>query len=245
MRDGMDGLWSDAREEFEDGYVAVEALAYNKWLGRQGKEKMSFEAEVDAGGGKGGVVIAEEGIEFGGTYLGAAVATVEVVLEEETDLGDERFAARGEFEGTDDVLAAIAADDTHRKLAAGEDDRLGEVFEHEAERRGGVGHSVGAMEDDEAIIVVVLAFDGFGYVDPRGGSHVGRVDDALELAGVDSVGTPVQLGYEVVDVVEGVWLERTVGVAHHADGAASVNYEDFVGHLIGWVYCFSVMDDSS
>ena len=95
-----------------------------------------------------------------------------MVLEEDAHLRNLCLASGGYLEGTDDVLTAVGAQHAQGQLAAGEDDGFGKVFEHEAQRRSGVGHGVGAMEHDEAVVALVFALDDVGNVDPQGGRHV-------------------------------------------------------------------------
>lgn len=45
---------------------------------------------------------------------------------------------------------------------ASEDDGLGEVAAHEGEGGGGVGHGVGAVKDNEAVVLVVVLVDVLG-----------------------------------------------------------------------------------
>ena len=125
-----------------------------------------------------------------------------MVFKKEADFGDESFVAGGQFEGTDEILTAVAPQHTHRQLAAGENDGFGEVLEHEAEGRSRVGHGVGAVQNHKAVVVVVFAFYAFGNIHPEIGGHVRGIDDIVQLTGVDSVGTALQLWHQVVDVTE-------------------------------------------
>ena len=73
-------------------------------------------------------------------------------------------------------------------LAAGDDDGLAEVLQHEGEGGGGVGEGVGAVEDDEAVKVLVGALDVLGDDDPVVHRHVARVQERVVL--VDGVDHP-------------------------------------------------------
>ena len=44
-----------------------------------------------------------------------------------------------------------------------------------------MGEGVGAVEDDEAVVEVVVLLDGEGHGDPVGGGHGGRVEEGVEL----------------------------------------------------------------
>ena len=109
VEDGVDHLGRYAGEEFEDSDVAVELFANLEGFGAAGHEEMRFEAEFNACLGQGGEIETSKGIEVFGADFGAAVAAIEVVFEEEADLGDVGFAARGQLQGADDVLTAVGA----------------------------------------------------------------------------------------------------------------------------------------
>ncbi len=228
VQHGVHHVGADAGEEFKDGHAGVEVLAHLQRLGGHGLEEAFLEGDVDAGLGQGRVVVGLEGVEVLGVDFGAAVAAVEVALEEDADLGDGDQPGGGYLEGADDVLAAVGAQHAQRQLAAGEDDGLAEVLEHEAQGRGGIGHGVGAVEDHEAVVVVVLALDDVGDVDPERGSHVAGVYDVVQRHRVDAVLAAFELRHGVVDAVEGKRMQRPVLVLHHADGAAGINNQYFV-----------------
>ena len=62
----------------------------------------------------------------------------------------------GHFDGGDEVLPPVRARCADRELAAREDHRLGQVLQHETQRRGRVGHRVRPMQHDESVILVVV-----------------------------------------------------------------------------------------
>ena len=219
-----------AGEELEDGHACVEPLAHLQWLGGHGQEEVLPKGDVDACYGQRRVVVGLKGVEILGAELRAAVAAVEVVLKEYAHLWDDGLPPRGYLKCADDVLAAVGTEHAQRQLAAGEDDGFGEVLEHEAQGRGGVGHGVGAVEHHKAVVVVVGTLYDLGNIDPHRGRHVRRVDDVVEGDGVDAVAAVLQLWHSVVYAVEGEGVQRTVVVLHHADGAAGIHYKHFVFH---------------
>ena len=98
------------------------------------------------------------------------------------------------------------------------------MLEHVAERRGGVGHRVGAMQDDEAVVPVVVVNDDVHHVGPVRWIHVGGVQRRGELDGVEVDRNALQLGHVAEQVAEVDGLVRTGGrILDHADGAAGVD----------------------
>ena len=73
-------------------------------------------------------------------------------------------------------------------LAARDDDWLAEVLQHEGECRGGVGEGVSAMQDNEAIEVLIGALDILRNDNPVIHGHVARVQQRIVL--VDGVDHP-------------------------------------------------------
>ena len=71
-----------------------------------------------------------------------------MIFKENTYLRHTRLAIhlRGrDLHRSDEILSRVAAHHAHRQLRAGEDDRLGKVFEHETQGRGTVSHGIRAV----------------------------------------------------------------------------------------------------
>ena len=71
-----------------------------------------------------------------------------------------------DFDGRDDVLLSVSSRNTDRELAAREDYRLGESVQHEAQCRCRVGHGVGAVKNDESVVVLILLLYQFSEILP-------------------------------------------------------------------------------
>ena len=234
--DVADEVFSDAREEGEDDDVVVEPEVGRHRLGPVGlQDALAVVGDVHAGIDEVGVVERLEGVELLGALLRGAVAAQQVASEADAHLGHEGSALgilrRGDLDGGDEVLLAVGAELSDGQLRAGEDDGLREVLEHVGEGRGSVGHRVGAVEHDEAVVVVVVVGDAVGDVGPAGGRHVARVDGRRELEGVDRGVELLELGHMVQQVLEVEGLKGArQRVAVHADGAAGVDEKDFAAH---------------
>jgi hypothetical protein len=120
------------------------------------------------------------------------------------------------------------------QLRTGEHDGLVEVFEQEAQRRGAVGHCVGAVQDHEAVVAVVVAADEVGPLEPVVGRYVRGVDGLVEGHHRELEGKPVQLGQPFVHLRK---IERhqvlTGAVVHHAQRAAGVDHQHRRTRLAG------------
>ena len=187
--------------------------------------------DADAGLGQGRAVRGGEGVEGFGAELGGPVAPDQDGVEVDGHFRHHRMAVRvhrrGDFHGRDEVLLAVGAGDADRELASREDDRLPEPLQHEAQGRGRIGHRVGPVQDDEAVVVVVPVADQVREPHPQGRLHVGGVDERVEGVGVDPDGELAQFGDFLGDLAE---VEGFQGLVHrvlfHADGAARVDDQD-------------------
>ena len=57
------------------------------------------------------------------------------------------------------ILFSVGAQLSDRQLRPREDHRLGEVLQHKRQGRGGEGHGVCAVEDDETVVFVIVVGD--------------------------------------------------------------------------------------
>ncbi len=106
----------------------------------------------------------------------------------------------------------------HGLLGAGEHDGLGAVLNEVGERRRGVGHSVGAVQDHKAIVRVVVLADDLGDAQPVGGAHIGAVD----VHGLHDVefAQAFDLGHAAGELLAGESGGETVAVLGGGEGAA-------------------------
>ena len=130
----------------------------------------------------------------------------------------------GNLDCRDQVFASIGAKHADRNLATGKDNGLGEILEHEAQGRGGVGHRIGAMQDDEAIVAVVIFADQLGQRHPMVGLDIRRVDDGIHGLHLQVHLQAFQRGKLLVDSAKIERDERAgVRIGLHADRTAGVD----------------------
>ena len=101
--------------------------------------------------------------------LDGAVAAEQQIVEEDRHFRYERGAAHvscGDGHGCHEVLAPVGTEFGDRSLCAGEHDRDVDAVEEEAERRGRVGHGVGAVEHDNTRVPGGVLDDRVGDRDP-------------------------------------------------------------------------------
>ena len=222
-------FFAEPRKELDDRDAVGQPLGDAQFgaLVLRPEDRREVVGDVDADLGQRGVVVGAECVEVLGAALGGAVGAEQAVLEVERHLGHDGpplVPGSGDLDGRDEVLASVGAQHADRNLAAGEDDGLGEVLEQKAQRRSGVGHGVGAVQDDEAVVAGVVVADELREGDPVGGSDVRRIDDGRHGQHVDIDVEPLERGKLVVDGAE---VERHQGtrrgVGLHADGAARVD----------------------
>ena len=228
----------EAREELDDLDAAGQAGGDAQLAGilRGAEDRREVVGDIDADLGQRGVVLRAEGVEGLGAAFRGAVGAEKAVLEVERHLGDQRSAVAagsGDLDGRDEVLAAVGAQHADGDLASGEDHGLGEVLEHEAHGRGGVGHRVGAVQDDKAVVTGVVVADDPGELDPVCRGDVRRVDDGREGPHVDIDVEALERGEFVVDAAEVEGHQRAGrGIGLHADRAAGVDNQDGGTHKV-------------
>ena len=161
-------------------------------------------------------------IDFGGT-----VAPHQLVLEEDAHFGDDRGTVRmlggGYFNGGDEVLFPVGAQGADGKLGTGEDDRLLKVLEHETEGGGCIGHGVGTVQDDEAVVTIVVVMNNAYQLPPHIRFHVRRIHRRIKLIGVNWKIELLQFGDILLQLLEVKVLQSTCrGILNHTNCSTGV-----------------------
>ena len=175
------------------------------------------------------IVVRTEGIEQLGAVFRRAVRTEQLVLKIDADFrndGAPSLFRRGDLDRGNQVLPPVGPQHADRNLTAREDDRLAQILDHEAERRGRIGHRIGSVQHDEAVERRIAVADQPSELDPQRGGHVRRVD-RLEMKHADIDVQHPQIGKLLVHVVE---IERRkgprLGIGFHADRSARVDQQN-------------------
>ena len=90
-----------------------------------------------------------------------------------------------DLKGADEVLAPVAAGARNGDLRTRDDDGLAERRQQEGQRRRGVGHRVGPVQDDEAGVVRSTLVKHLRDRAPVLGGGIGGVDRRVELEELD------------------------------------------------------------
>ena len=139
VKDGVDHLGLDAGEDAQTGDMGGVKVAVDGEAGDAGGSENERPVYADAEPVdvcEGLAVRAGKGLEGGGGDLCGAVAAVELLVEVEADLGDDKGS--GDDEGAEEVIDGVALEGEDGGLGASKDDGLAEVGEHEGEGGGGV-----------------------------------------------------------------------------------------------------------
>ena len=111
------------------------------------------------------------------------------------------------YQAAEQIVGRVGLQLAHGQLRAGEDNRLAEVLQHEGERGAGVGETVGAVQDDEAVEEGVVVVDGAGDARPAlcryraGVQQSGEFEDGV----ADASGVDAGWGAQAVDGFSGGW----------------------------------------
>ena len=231
----------DAREERENHNVRVHGKVRNHRTCVVGlKDKVGVKLKLDACLAQMRIVEGVESVKSVGTLLGASVATQQSAAKEDAHLRHHRMAvvvvSRSQLNTRHKVLLAVGTQLTDRQLRAGKDNRLGQVLEHKRQCTCRVSHSVGAMQNHEAVVTVVSVGNDAHNLSPASKRNVRRVDWRRKLVSVYvrlKVGKFGKIGNEVLEV-EG--FESTgLWVASHTNSTAGINQQHFVVALVGIV----------
>ena len=133
-------------------------------------------------------------------------------------------APAGVQKRVDEVALGVGAVEPDGLLGSSEDDGLGAVLDQIAQGRRRVGHGIGAVADDEAVVLVVMLPDGPGQAQPMVRPDVGAVQ-TVQLQAVH----PAQLSHPgcVLQKAAGVQLgSQTVCRLTGGNGAAGADHED-------------------
>ena len=98
-----------------------------------------------------------------GTYptaalLGRSISSEDLVVEVDTDFGD--LEGTSHENGTKKIINCITSEFTHGDLGPSHNHCLIQMFKHEAQGRGCVGHCVRSMANDEPFVVIVVISHG-------------------------------------------------------------------------------------
>ncbi|MNQ72242.1 hypothetical protein D3C85_869410 [compost metagenome] len=206
-------------------------MQHQRTLGRH-PQLPRFQGDGDAGIEQRRVVRRIEGVEAVRVHLLAAVAAIELIVEKQRHLVD-RVVGR-DVEGVEQVLLAVGAQLGERDLGAGDDDRLVQIFEHEGEGRGGERHGVGAVQDHEAVVLLVVVTNVLGDALPVRRGHVGGVDEGgIFVNMIIRHLRPVELGHPRQTIFhETRHRHITVVGTLHPYGAARVGDIDRLLHTL-------------
>ena len=96
----------------------------------------------------------------------------DLLIEDDVDPSE---IVRSYAHGIDEVPPSVGFNATDRNLRTGQDDRLAQVADGNAESRGGVGHRIRTVGNDDSVEIVVGCVD---FIDPLGQRQVvaGQVD---------------------------------------------------------------------
>ena len=156
--------------------------------------------------------------------------------------------AGGNQKGCDDVVAGVVADFAQRDLGSGQDYRLRVSPQHEGERRGGIGHCVGTVQDDKAIVGVVVFGDHTSNFIPFQYRDIGGIQKRVHVNDIPIGHTiGIEFGDLFEKVVKSLSLRRiAMGSCNHSDGPAGEydEYPFFGTHSFitpMWLFTLSLM----
>ena len=222
-QDRVEQLELDAREylQYADGHVLQ--LCQLQGAVHPGRADGAFVvADVHPGGGQRRIVGGGEGLQAVRRALHRPVAPQQLTAEIKAHLVHHALGCNEQ--AGDQIVPPVAAQLAQRDLATGEHHRLVQIFQHEAQRRSGVGHGVGAVQHHKAVELMVPVRDGLADGAPLVHGDVGGIQQRVHLHQL-----PVrhvragQLRNGGKPARKAARLGRVALLAgHHADGAAGI-----------------------
>ena len=178
-----------------------------------------------------GEVVRAEGIEAFGVDFHGAVAAQQAAFEEDTHLRHHGspvlILCGGNFDAGQEIFLAVGAQLSDGELRAGDDNGFAEVFEHETQGRGCVGHRVRAVQQHEAVVGIVMVGNDMRHLHPVARFHVAGIYGRVEGERVNVIIEAFQFGHVVSELLEVEVFERAgLGIFDHADGPARVDDKD-------------------
>ena len=142
----------------------------------------------------------------------------------EDDVHARKLPGGGADEGVGQVELGVGGVVVDGLLRAGEHDGLVGALHQIAQCRGGIGHGVGAVADDEAVIVRVMLADGPGGLQPVRGRDVGGIK-AEQVQAVHPADVPDR-GHTAQKLRRRKLRCQTLGRHLRGDGSAGADHED-------------------
>ena len=223
----------DAREELQHRHPGVKFRMQRERQVRVAiVDQVGLVGDVYAGLGQGGIVVAVEGREMLGVALGCAVGAEEAVLEVDRYLrhhGIALFVLLGRYlDSRQQVLTRIATQYAYGQLATREHHRFAQVLQHEAQRRGRITHRVGAVQDHEAVILLIVVIHHLGHASPTVGTDVRRVDHGVEGLDIHLYRSGKKFGHEGLEGLQvGGHQSAARLLTHHRNGATRRDQQYF------------------
>ena len=132
----------------------------------------------------------------------------------------------GVAEAVGEVLLGIGELQINRALGPGYHHRLGGTLDKVGEGCGSIGHGIGAVAEDKAVVGVVIFLNGGGHLQPVAGGDIGAVQ-VHQLEGVH-LAEPPYAGDKAQHLLRGEQRFQAPGRALGGNGAAGGNHQNTV-----------------
>ena len=173
-----------------------------------------------------GPVDALEGVEAGGAGFDGAAAQNDLAVKGHEDAP---YAGSRHGEGGAQVLQTVGQGMLDGQLASGQHDRQIDAGQHKGQHRRGVGHGIGSVGDDDAVVGLPRLEHAAGDDPPLLGLNVGGVQMQNVPHG-DVIGV-FQVGQPVGQFLAGNAGSQTLVGLFGGDGAAGGQKKDSFFHI--------------
>ena len=150
-----------------------------------------------------------------------------MILKEDADFRYKCFSlfilGGGNLYARHQIFFSVRAKYPDRKLGTCQDNRLVQSFQHKTECGSSVCHRVRAMQDDKALIAVVVLMDNMNQLPPHIRFHVRRVHRRVELIRINREIEFLQFGDMLLELFEIEILQCAChGVLNHSNCSTGV-----------------------
>ena len=150
-----------------------------------------------------------------------------MILKEDADFRNECFPllilCGGNFDTCHQVFLSVRAEHPYRELGTRKDHRFVQAFQHKTQGGGCISHRIRSVQNDEAMIEIIVLMNNVYQLSPHIGFHVRRVHRRVKLISINREVEFLQFGDMPLELLEVEVLQcACCGVFNHSNCSTGV-----------------------